>query len=438
MKTFDNTLELLRNFMRIDTSNPPGNEEEAALYLEDVLKREGIGARIFSSVPGRANIMARIKGKEKGGPIILLSHVDVVPANDKEWTSDPFGAEIKDGYLYGRGAIDMKAQAICQLIAFMDLAKEGVVPKRDIVYLATCDEEVGGSHGAEFILEKVPDLRGASFVLSEGGFMIEEDGHINAQIAVTEKQLSQFIIKAKGRGGHGSMPHGDNANEKVVEAAARVLSHKWPMKRTAITSAYIKGTLEGKVIERSEFPPLDKALKNRKWKGYLESNEIYNAILRNTLTLTILKGGEKVNVIPTESEAYFDARLLPGERHESFFRKISRLAGSDVEIERIGEGIGEPGPSRYGTVYFRGIGECVRSLRGKHTPVLPYIMTGATDLRYFRNLGIPSYGFFPITLTREELARMHGKDERISLVNIREGLEGCRRIIKFLSSGEVL
>ncbi len=438
MKTLDETIELLRNFIRIDTTNPPGNEENAVLYLEDVLKREGIDSEIFSSEPGRANIMARIKGKEKGGPIILLSHVDVVPANEKEWTSDPFGADIKDGYLYGRGAIDMKTQAICQLIAFMDMAKEGIIPKRDIVYLATCDEEVGGSLGAEFVLEKVPDLRGASFVLSEGGFMIEEDGRVNAQIAVTEKQLSQFIIRAKGRGGHGSMPHGDNANEKIVEAAARILSHEWPMKRTAITSAYLKGTLEGKLIEGSKFPTLSKALKSKKWKGYLGSNEIYNAILRNTVTLTILQGGQKVNVIPTESEAYFDARLLPGEKHESFFRKIGKLAGSDVMIERIGEGIGEPGPSRYGTVYFKGIGECAWSLKGKSIPVLPYIMTGATDLRYFRNLGIPSYGFFPITLTREELTRMHGNDERISMANIAEGLEGCRRIIKFLSSEEVL
>lgn len=434
MKTFDDSVELIRNFMRINTSNPPGNEEDAVLFLEDVLRREGIGSEIFSAVPRRANILARIKGKEKGRPVILLSHVDVVPVNEAEWTVDPFGAEIKGGYLYGRGAIDMKSQAICQLIAFMALAREGVTPERDIIYLATCDEEVGGSHGVEFMLEKAPELRNASFVLSEGGFMIKEGGHVNAQIAVTEKQLGQFIVRARGRGGHGSMPHGDNANEKIVAASGRILSHKWPMKRTAITSAYLKGTLEGKIMEGSKFPTLDRALKSKKWKSYLESNEIYNAILRNTVTLTILRGGEKVNVIPAGSEAYFDARLLPGESHKNFFKKIGRLAGEDVEIERIGAGIGEPGPSRYGTVYFHGIGKCVRSLKGEDVPILPYIMTGATDLRYFRNLGVPSYGFFPITLNKEELLRMHGKDERISIENIREGLEGCGRILKFLST----
>lgn len=438
MKTLDETIELLRKLIRINTSNPPGNEEIAALFIEDILKNEGITSKMISAVPRRANIMAKIKGREKGGPIILLSHIDVVPADENEWTVDPFGAEIKDGYLYGRGAIDMKAQALCQLVAFIELAKTGMVPKRDIVYLATCDEEVGGRHGVEFVLEKVSELRGASFVLSEGGFMIEEEGHVNAQIAVTEKQLSQFIVRAKGRGGHGSMPHGDNANEKIVAASDRILSFKWPMKKTAITSAYMKGALEGKMIGNSRFPPLDAALKSRKWKNYLESNEIFNAILRNTVTLTILKGGEKVNVIPAGSEAYFDARLLPGDSREKFFGKIAKLAGKDVEIERIGADTGEPGPSRYNTVYFRGIASCIRSLKTKNIPVFPYIMTGATDLRYFRSLGIPSYGFFPITLRKEELLKMHGKDERISVENIREGLDGCRKIIKFLSSEDVM
>jgi acetylornithine deacetylase/succinyl-diaminopimelate desuccinylase-like protein len=154
------------------------------------------------------------------------------------------------------------------------------------------------------------------------------------------------------------------------------------------------------------------------------------------VTLTILKGGEKVNVIPAESSAYFDARLLPSETHEQFFKKIRRLAGKDVEIERIGEKISTPGPSRYNTIYFQGIKDCVASLR-QDVPVLPFVTTGATDLRYFRDLGIPSYGFFPVTLTKEEHMRMHGKDERISLENIKEGLEGCKGIVDFLASDRI-
>ncbi|MDD3846336.1 MAG: M20/M25/M40 family metallo-hydrolase [Syntrophorhabdaceae bacterium] len=436
MNTLDNAVSLIRDFLRIDTTNPPGNEESAALFLEDILKREGLGAEIYAGAPKRANIISRIRGAKRGKPVILLGHIDVVPAREEEWTAHPFGGEVRDGYVYGRGAIDMKAQVICQLLAFIDLAHRGVVPKRDVIFLATCDEEVGGANGMEFMLNRMPELKDASFVLSEGGCLIEEDGLVHAQVSVTEKKLSQFIVKAQGRGGHGSMPHGDNANEKVVEAAHRILSHKWPLKMTPVTSAYLDGVLGGRRIGGAKFPPLKEALRIPKWKRFLEGNEIYNAILRNTVTVTILKGGEKVNVIPAQSSVYFDSRLLPTETHERFFRKVRQLAGKDVEIERIGEKISEPGPSRYNTVYFQGIENCVVSLKGS-IPVLPFVTTGATDLRYFRDLGVPSYGFFPITLTKEEHMRMHGKDERISLKNIEEGLEGCRRIVDFLASERI-
>ncbi|HNT44608.1 MAG TPA: M20/M25/M40 family metallo-hydrolase [Syntrophorhabdaceae bacterium] len=436
MKTFDDAVSIIREFLRIDTTNPPGKEEAAAHFLEDILRREGLDSEIHSAAPTRANIISRIKGREEGKPIVLLGHTDVVPAKEEEWTAHPFGGEVKDGYVYGRGAIDMKAQVICQLIAFVDLAHRGVVPKRDIIFLATCDEEVGGANGMQFMLDRIPELKDASFVLSEGGCLIEENGLVHAQVSVTEKKLSQFVVKAKGTGGHGSMPHGDNANEKIVEASHRILSHAWPLKAMPITSAYLGGILGERTLGGAKFPGVKEALKTPKWRRLLEGNEIYNAILRNTVTLTILKGGEKVNVIPAESSATFDARLLPAETHERFFRKVRRLAGKDVVIERIGEKISEPGPSRYNTVYFQGIRNCVTSLKGQ-VPVLPFVTTGATDLRYFRDIGVPAYGFFPITLTKEEHMRMHGKDERISLENIREGLEGCRGIVNFLASPSV-
>ena len=438
MDKVDDTVKMIQDFLRINTTNPPGNEEYAVLFLEDALKRAGIDSWIHKAAPKRANLMSKIKGRENGKPVILLSHIDVVPAREEEWTVHPFGGELKDGYVYGRGAIDMKTQAICQLLAFIDLAKKGITPKRDVIYLATCDEEVGGSLGVEYTLEKVPELRDASFVLSEGGFfMLEDDGSVHAQISVTEKKLSQFILRAKGTGGHGSIPHGDNANEKIVAASNRILSFKWPLKTTAVSSAYLNGVLGGRKINGKIFLSLKEAMSDSQWKKYLEGNPMYNAVLRNTVTLTILKGGEKVNVIPAESEACFDSRLLPTESHGKFFRKIKKLAGKDVEIERIGAGINDPVFSGYNTVYFRGISNCIRSMKGDGFPVLPFIMTGATDLRYFRNLGIPSYGFFPVTLTREEHMRMHGKDERISLKNIDEGLEGCKRIIKFLASEQI-
>jgi len=429
----DRAVELLRNFIRIDTTNPPGNEEKAILFLEEVLQREGLSTEVYSPVPKRANIISRIRGKKKDKPLILLGHVDVVSVKPEEWDVDPFSGEIKDGFVYGRGAIDMKAQVICQLLAFITLHQEGITPERDVIFLATCDEEVGGKYGVEYMLDQVKELRDASFVLSEGGCIMAEDGFAHAQVSVTEKKLSQFVLKAVGPGGHGSVPHRENANRKIVNAAQAILSYDWPLKPTSVVNAYLNGMLKGKKGEGFTYSTLKETLRSKKFRDFVEENPIYNALLRNTVTLTILRGGEKVNVIPTESEAHFDARLLPTEDREAFFRRIKKLAGNEVKIERIGSGTGEPGPSGYDTAYFRAIRKVMAHLKG-NLPVLPYITTGATDLRYFRNLGVVSYGFFPITLTEEEVLRMHGKNERISLENVAQGLEGTYEILKSLAS----
>lgn len=428
-----NAVQLTRELIRIDTSNPPGNEENAILFLEGILGAEGIRTEIYSPVPKRANILARIRGKSRGRPVIILSHVDVVPANHDEWTVDPFGGELRDGFVYGRGAIDMKAQAICQLLAFINLSKEGIEPEQDMIFLATCDEEVGGQNGVEFMLRNVPDLKDASFVLSEGGSLVEEDGFVHAQVSVSEKKLGQFRIQATGMGGHGSMPHRDNANEKIIRASQAILSYQWPLKSTSIVSTYLNAVLKGKRGRGFVFSSLGESLKNRHFRDFIEGNPVYNALLRNTITLTILKGGEKVNVIPRASSACFDARLLPTEGHDDFFKKVSRLCGKDVELVRIGSDVSKPLQSGYNTLYFRGIRKVVNAMNGP-VSVLPFLTTGATDMRYFRNLGIPSYGFFPITLPSDELLRMHGIDERISVTNIRAGLEGSCEIMKFLAS----
>lgn len=431
-------VQIVRDFLRINTTNPPGNEEEAIYFLEDLLRNENIECRIFSPLPKRANLLARIEGKKRGKPVILLSHIDVVPANASEWDADPFGGEVIEGFIYGRGAIDMKAQAICQLLAFVLYHQAGIVPERDIIYLATCDEEVGGTYGVEYMLKEVPELRDASFVLSEGGFMRDENGFVHAQVSVAEKKLSQFLIKATGTGGHGSMPHKDNANEKIIHACSGILSHVWPMKATPVVSAYLKGIFEAEKTGGETFLNLEQALKHRRFLDYVENVPFYNALLRNTVTPTILQGGEKVNVIPAESSASFDARLLPGENQEIFFKKIEKLAGKDVKVVRVSNTSTDPVASGYKTPYFKGLRKVIEEIKGEKFPVLPCITTGATDLRYFRDLGIPAFGFFPITLSNDEFHRMHAKNERISVDNVHEGLHGTYKIIKFLGSQNVL
>lgn len=433
MNELDTAVNLLSEFIRIDTTNPPGNEEDAVLFLDGYFDKAGIPTEIFHVAPKRANLLARIPGKNKGKPVVLLSHIDVVPAKAEEWEVPPFSGEVRDGFIYGRGAIDMKSQTICQLLAFAQLQKEGAKPERDIIYLATCDEEVGGQHGVEYMLKNVDELRNASFVLSEGGCIVDENGRLHAQVSVAEKKLSQFMIRAKGTGGHGSMPHKNSANEKVLNAAHAIMSYQWPFKPTSIVSTYLNGILKGEKVKGFTFTSLKQTLGNKQFRDFVENNPVYNALLRNTVTPTILKGGEKINVIPAESSISFDARLLPTESHSNFFKKIERLAGKDVEVIPVGTGESNPLPSGYNTPYFRGIKKVVNTLMGP-VPVLPFLTTGATDLRYFRNLGIPAYGFFPITLPNEELFRMHGKDERISVAALKQGLVGMYEIVKFLAT----
>lgn len=432
MNRVDEVVSLLSDVIRFDTTNPPGNEEAVAQFVQDFLKKEGLASEIFAPAPGRGSIMSTIEGKKRGKPIVLLSHSDVVPAREDEWDVPPFGGVVKDGFIYGRGAIDMKSQLVCTLLAFVELSREGITPENDIIFLATADEEVGGSMGVEYVFEKKKEVLGvAQFVLSEGGCLVEEEGFVHAQISVAEKKICQFMVRATGTGGHASMPHNDNANDKVVRAANRIISHQIPFKPTNIVTKYLNGLLKGKRINGVTYDTLPKALKNEAFRNFIKNHPVYNALLRNTVTLTMLKGGDKVNVIPTESVAQFDSRILPKENHEAFLRRMQRVAGPDVEV--VSTAKGESIPSAFNTPYFSAISKVVRRIKGD-VPVLPFVTTGATDLRYFRRLGIPAYGFFPMTLSKEELFRMHGVNERISVDNMAEALEGTIGIVRALAS----
>jgi acetylornithine deacetylase/succinyl-diaminopimelate desuccinylase-like protein len=420
-------VKLLSDLIRIDTSNPPGNEEAAVQFIEDRLRQEGIKAEIFMPEPRRANILARLKGKKRGSPVVLLGHLDVVPAHDEGWVAPPFSGAVRDGFIYGRGAIDMKSQVVCQLLSFIGLHREGILPERDLIFLATADEEASGKMGAEYMLEKVEELRHASFVLSEGGSILEEAGLWHGQVSVAEKKVCQFMLRAGGTGGHGSMPRGDNANDKIIRAANRIISTPLPMKPTGLVTRYMNGLLRGRKIGGMQFSDLKEALRNHKFRAFIEGDPLLNALLRNTVTVTMLKAGEKVNVIPTESTASFDSRILPGESHEGFLAKMRKIAGPEVELTLTNRT--DSAASPHNTPYFRYIAAAVRELRGD-MPVLPFLTTGATDLRHFRNLGIPAYGFFPIALPKEEEMRMHGLNERLSVANLIEGLRGTERIVR--------
>ena len=287
--------------------------------------------------PRRANILARLKGKEAGRPVVLLGHLDVVPAHDEGWVEPPFSGAVRDGFIYGRGAIDMKSQVVCHLLAFIDLARSGVTPERDIIFLATADEETSGPFGVEHVLNKIDDLPRASFVLSEGGFITDGNGMTHARVSVGEKQVCWFMMRATGRGGHGSMPHKDNANDKIVRAAHRIISEKRPLRPTPIVTRYLNGLLRGKKIGGMTFSSLREALKHRGFLAFVEDDPALNSLLSNSVALTMLQAGDKVNVIPPESVAYFDARILPDVEHEAFLEKVRKTAGPEVEVSLVNE-----------------------------------------------------------------------------------------------------
>lgn len=429
--TQEGAVGLLSDLIRLDTSNPPGNEEIAIQFIEAILKKEGIKSDIYMPAPRRGNILARIKGKKPGKPVVLLGHLDVVPAHDEGWVAPPFGGVVKDGFIYGRGAIDMKSQIACHLLSFIDFKRSGVAPERDLIFLATADEETSGPFGVEYMLDKVTALREASFVFSEGGFIMGEGKSMHTRVSVGEKQVCWFRMEAHGRGGHGSMPHNDNANDKIVRAAHKLISQKRPLRATPIVTRYMNGLFKGKKFGKMTFSSLTDALKNETFCAFVEKDPALSSLLTNSVALTMLESGDKVNVIPPQATAYFDARILPGVKHEAFLDQIRKTAGPEVDITLVNRS--DSVPSSYNTPYFQGISKVVTSLAGP-IPVLPFMTTGATDLRYFRGLGIPAYGLFPIHLSDEEHMRMHAVNERLSVESLGKGLGAVRGIVRFLAA----
>ena len=417
----EEVIEILREYIRIDTTNPPGREEAAARFLASRIEREGIKAKVYRSAPERGNVMAVQEG---GGepPLLLLCHMDVVPVERDKWSVDPFSAELKDGYIYGRGAIDMKGEGAAKLMAFLLVHRLRLHLKRPLIFLGTADEEAGGRWGVKWMLENEPELRKVGFVLNEGGnIRIREDGTLHHyEISTTQKVVAQFRLKASGRTGHGSIPHEDNAAEKLIRAVNKLISWKAPLEVIPLVKEYFFRLAELQSPEEASFyRDIEKALKDDGFRGKLLANPQYNAMLRNTHTLTVLRAGQKVNVIPSEAEALFDCRLLPGTSREGYLNKLKDLIkDEDVTLESLGDFEGTdaiPSPTE------NPLWEAICRVAERKDPgcvIIPFLITGATDSRFFRQLGIPCYDFTPFRLTHEELRLVHGHDERISVENL--------------------
>ncbi len=417
----EEAIDKLREYIRLDTSNPPGNEIIAANYFKGILEKEGIECEVAESEAGRGHLIARLKGDESEAPLIILNHTDVVPVERDKWEVDPFGGVIKDSYIWGRGTLDMKGMGILELMVILILKRNGLPLRRDVIFLATGDEETGGMKGAKWMLERYPTLKEAALVLNEGGTgVITEDGELeHYEVNTGEKIIYQIELTATGRPGHGSIPNSDNANVKLVRALKRVAEWTPPFEVIPTVREYFIRLADKQDSELADlFRNIDRTITDPEALTKITANSIYEGMLRNTINITILNAGSKTNVIPSTSIAELDVRLLPGASKEEFHQQLVEvIADGDIKVEAIKQSATTDASPLDSELYLA-IEEVLREA-DPGAIVTPAISTGASDSRFFRALGIPSYGFIPFKLTWEELKLAHGHNERISIENIK-------------------
>src|SRR5947207_11599381 len=417
---------LLSRYIRINTTNPPGNEIVAARWLAGMLRRDGIESRIFEPAPGKANLYARLAGDGSARPVILLNHMDVVLASPEYWSVDPFSGVVKNGYIWGRGALDMKGEAIAQLMTMLILKRAHIPLKRDIIFLATSDEEIGAGVGAAWIVEQQADLiRNAEFLLNEGG-LTRSDAHGGVEyygIGTTEKSPFWLDATARGTAGHGSRPTPDNPVHRLVRALNRIANYQTPLVVTPAVERYLRdlSTIEPDPVRRAWLADVRAAPRRSAAVRALTGDLTYNALLRNTISITGLTASDKTNVIPPVAKAALDVRLLPGQDPQAFLAELARVvADTAVAITPLGPSWPAT-ESPTDTELFRSIEAAARE-RTPNALLTTPPLTGFTDSHYFRQLGIVSYGLSPFPLNQTESRGVHGNDERVSLDDVAFGV----------------
>jgi acetylornithine deacetylase/succinyl-diaminopimelate desuccinylase-like protein len=420
----DETVELLRRYLTIDTTNPPGDEARGARFLAEVLAAHDIPSEVAESAPGRANLVARLAGDGSLGGIVLHHHIDVVYADPRYWTVEPFGGVVKDGYLYGRGALDMKSTGIVQLAAVLALKRARVPLKRDLIYLATADEEAGSAYGARFVAEQHREwLAGAEYALSELAG-IEHDARYRAPlglIVVSEKTGLPLRLTARGEPGHGSMPWPDTAPHRLVRALDRLLAAERPLRVLPETQEYFRRVAE--VLPQGEgfgYDDLEQSLRDPAFRARFLADRSQAAMVRTTFAVNMLRASEKLNVIPPEAVADIDCRMLAGDDPQEILAWVRGvIADERIEVTTVREPK-QPNVSPPDTELYKALADALRR-RAPGVVVAPGILVAFTDNWVFRTLGLHGYGWSPFILDADGFRRIHGNDERISLDNVRAG-----------------
>ena len=419
----DEAVTLLRDYLRVNTTNPPGNETAGARFLAEVLDGAGIASETAESAPGRGNLVARLRGDGSQGGIVLHHHIDVVYADQRYWTVDPFGGLLRDGYIYGRGALDMKSTGIVQLGALLAIARARVPLTRDLIFLATADEEAGSRFGAQWVADERRDwLAGAEYALSElGAIEAGQDRAPFGSIVISEKTGLPLRLTARSEPGHGSMPWPDTAPHRLVRALGRLLAAERPLRVLPEVQEYFAQMAS--VLPPSEgagYDRLEASLREPAFRARFLGNRHHAAVVRTTFAINMLKGSEKRNVIPPEAVADLDCRMLEGEDPEEIMGWIREvIADPHVEVSLTGAAkVANLSPPD--TELYKALADALRR-RAPGTVVAPEIMVGFTDNWVFRRCGLHGYGFGPFVLDPVEWKGIHGNDERISVENMRAG-----------------
>lgn len=407
----------LSDYIRVDTVNPPGNEIRACDWLGRILDAEGIPYTVYRSAPERGNLVARIAGTgARGKGLILLNHTDVVPFERAHWTVDPLGGEIREGYIWGRGAQDMKGMGIMELVVFLLHHRLGLPLTRDLVFMAVADEEAGSEFGVEFLDANHPELLDCDYVINEGGGGSTEVLGVERNtfnIGVAEKGPLWLRLRAHGRPGHGSVPHEDNAGDRLIRALQRIQDWERPLLPAPEVREYFRQIWQAGILDRE---PDDAMLAQ-----FAKENPRLRSVQMNSISLTTLTAGVKHNVIPAQAEATLDIRLVPGYDPDQFIREITEVIDDGrVDVETV---FASSSPaSTVGTELYEVMKrEAKRAV--EDAVVVPVVGTGFTDSRIFRRRGIEAYGFVPALTGPQDQGRVHGNDERISIENLRLGMQ---------------
>jgi acetylornithine deacetylase/succinyl-diaminopimelate desuccinylase-like protein len=429
-------VDVLRRYLRINSSNPPGNELETARFLKALLEREGIEATILDTAelgPGRANLYARLKGKGTKRAIALVQHMDVVPVTPAYWSVPAFSGEVKDGFIYGRGALDMKGQGVAHLMALIALKRSGVPLTRDIVFVANADEELGSTGGIVFVDRHADLLKDVEYLFTEGGANVYRNGKLEYYgVGVAEKRTFWQRLTVKGTPSHGSRPTPANPVPRLVAALDRIAQYETPLHVTPGVEKFfhdISRNYSGE--QRGWLFDVKTALEDPRARAWILSDVYWNAILRNTISLTGLAGSNKVNVIPAEASAEIDIRLLPDQSPDSMLATLTRIvADTAVHFQSL-LSPKAPFESPVNTELFRAVERAAKE-RDPNVFVTSSMMTGATDRPSYRKLGIIAYGLDPFRVeVADEQRGVHGNDERLSVENVGFGVRFLYDILRY-------